>query len=228
MAGGFSEYVKMPAYNFCRYDETLPAEKMAVLTDAAATSYNAVMAKGRVKAGDSVLIVGCGGLGIHALQFVNLQGADAIVVDQRSGPLRLAKEFNAMEVIHAGEQNVHDAVMDITQGMGVDVVIEIVGSADSIRWSLQCLKRNGRLVLVGYDPSGEASIPTMAMHYNEWSICGTRLSTKQQLMAIIRLVEQGKITPVVSDLIPWERANDALDGLKQGHVVGRTVLTFTA
>jgi len=226
LPGGFSEFVKLPAYNFCAYDETMPAEHMAVLPDAVATSYHAVTANGRVQAGESVLIVGCGGLGIHALQIAKLMGASTIAVDRRSEPLNPARDFESDFVINTGEQKPRDAVMEITNGRGVDVVIENVGTADTLRWSLQCLKRNGRLVLVGYDPSGQALLPTMDMHYNEWQIFGTRLSTKQELMTVIQLVEQKKIRPVISEIVPWQQANEALVRLQKGDVFGRIVLSF--
>jgi NADPH2:quinone reductase len=66
----------------------------------------------------------------------------------------------------------------------------------------------------------------MAMHYNEWEIKGARLSTKAELLQVIRLVEQGKIKPVVSKTFPFEKANDALKALSEETTTGRLVLTF--
>jgi len=110
----------------------------------------------------------------------------------------------------------------------VDVVIENVGSAQSFQWSLPCLKRGGRLILVGYDLANPLPVNAMEMHYNEWTICGSRTSTKQELLEVIDLVQEGKIKPIVYRRLDWERANEAIQEIHKGTGVGRTVLTFNS
>ncbi len=117
--------------------------------------------------------------------------------------------------------------MDITGGRGVDTVIENVGINATMEWSVPCLARGGTLVLVGYDPKRPFQVSAIDMHYNEWTVRGTRVSTKRELMEVISLVETGKIKPVIAKRFPWEQANEALEELKRGETVGRTVLTFS-
>ncbi len=93
LPGGFAQYVKVPAYNFCPFDESMPDETMAVLPDAVATSFRAMTERGGVKPGRYVLIVGIGGLGIHAVQIGALMGARVIAVDLREDSLELAREY---------------------------------------------------------------------------------------------------------------------------------------
>jgi len=200
--------------------------EMAVLPDAVATSYHALKTMAEVKAGQDVLIMGAGGLGIHAVQIAKLMGARVIAVARREGPLKLASEFGADTVIDSSEEGSSKKVMEATKGHGVDVVIENVGASQSMKWSLPCLKRRGRLVLVGYDPSDPYPLNAMEMHYNEWIICGSRVSTKQELLESIDLVERGKIKPVVSNLFHWIQANEAIKEIQKRTGVGRTVLTF--
>ena len=104
--------------------------------------------------------------------------------------------------------------------------MENVGTEETLSWSLRCLKRGGQLVLVGYDPKKGFPLPTIDMHYNEWRVSGSRVSTKQELLDVIGLVEARKIQPVVTKKLHWHRANDAIDGLRSARSPGRTVLTF--
>ena len=82
------------------------------------------------------------------------------------------------------------------------------------------------MVLVGYDPCAPYPLQTMEMHYNEWTLSGARLSTKQELLEVIGLVKEGKVKSVVSKRIPWHKANEAIREIEQGISTGRTVLTF--
>jgi propanol-preferring alcohol dehydrogenase len=226
LPGGFAEFVKMPSYNFCPFSDGGSINEMAVLADAVVTSYHALKTMAEVKAGQDVLIMGTGGLGIHAVQIARLMGARVIAVARRESPLKLASELGADFVIDSSEEDSSRKVLEITQGRGVDVVIENVGSSQSMKWSLPCLKRRGHLVLVGYDPSDPYPLNAMEMHYNEWIICGSRVSTKQELLEVIHLVERGKIKPVVSQLFNWKQANEAIKEIQKKTGVGRTVLTF--
>jgi 2-desacetyl-2-hydroxyethyl bacteriochlorophyllide A dehydrogenase len=226
LPGGFAEFVRMPAYNFCPFSKTQSINEMAVLPDAIVTSYHALKTIAEVRAGQDVLIMGAGGLGIHAIQIAKLMGARVFAVARREGPLKLASEFGADVVIDSTEERSAHRVMEMTKGHGVDVVIEMVGTSQSMNWSLPCLKRKGRLVLVGYDPSDPYPLNAMAMHYNEWVICGSRVSTKQELLEVIGLVEGGALKPVVSKTFPWTQANEAIKDIQRRSGIGRTVLTF--
>jgi propanol-preferring alcohol dehydrogenase len=223
LAGGLAEFVKIPAYNFCPFGDGMSPTEMAVLPDAVATPYHALKMMAEVKAGQTIMIMGVGGLGIHAVQIAKLMGAEVIAVDRRDDPLRLASEFGADLVLNSSQEGSSEKVMDMTKGRGVDVVIEIVGTSGSMRWSLPCLKRRGRLV---YDPTDPYPLNAMEMHYNEWTLSGSRTSTKQEMMEVIELVEKGKIRPVVSKRLPWTQANEAIREILKETGVGRTVLTF--
>ncbi len=226
LPGGFAEFVKMPAYNFCPFDQDIPFYQMAVLPDAVATSYHALKTMADVKVGQDVLIMGIGGLGIHAVQIAKLVGARVIAVARRSDPLKMASKLGADFTIDSTKPDAQKRILEITGGKGVEAIIENVGTAQSLQWCLPCLKRRGRLVLVGYDPTNPCTFNAMEMHYNEWIICGSRVSTKQELLEVIDLVQRGKIKPVVSIQMPWVEANEAIEELKSRKEIGRTVLTF--
>jgi D-arabinose 1-dehydrogenase-like Zn-dependent alcohol dehydrogenase len=222
--GGFSEYLSIPAYNFCPFSKTLQIQKMAILADAIGTPYHAITRLARVKAGQDVLIVGAGGLGLHAVQIAKLCGARVLVADMNPDALALAKHYGADHVLSA--DGAAKAVSELTAGQGADAVIEIVGAPETLSWSLPATKSGGRIILVGYAPGRPFPLDTMMMHYREYTMIGARFVTKAGLMELINLVEQGKIEPVVTKVFPFDQANDALDALRNKTYLGRIVLTL--
>lgn len=225
LPGGYAQYVRVPAYAFCPFDRKLSFNEMAILPDAVATAYRAITTLADVKLGQIILIVGAGGLGIHGVQIARLCGAKVLVAEKNRKALDLAGQFGADFLIDA-QKNPSDQIREITKGKGVDAVIEFVGSKETLAWSLPSLKKGGKLIVVGYAPGQPFPLDTMAMHYNEWEIKGARLSTKAELLQVIRLVEEKKLKPLVSKTFPFEKANEALQSLQQGETVGRLVLTF--
>jgi 2-desacetyl-2-hydroxyethyl bacteriochlorophyllide A dehydrogenase len=226
LQGGFAEYLLVPSYSFCRFKKGLPFHEMAILPDAVATPYHAITRLAGVKPGQDILIVGVGGLGIHGVQIAKLSGTRVIAVDKDPEALGLAEDFKA-DVTVKPEDDLAERIGKLTHGRGVDAVIEMVGSPETLNWSLPSLKKGGTLVLVGYVPGRPFSVDSMAMHYNEWNIIGARLSTKAELLDVIKLVERGQIQPVVTKEYPFEQANEALGALSAGATVGRIVLTFS-
>ena len=222
--GGFSEYLCIPAYNLCPFSKDLPVHKMAVLADAVGTPYHAITRLAQVRAGQDVLIVGAGGLGLHAVQIAKLCGARVLVVDMNPEALALAKRYGADQIL--SPQEAGRAVSELTSGQGADAVIEIVGTPETLSWSLPATKSGGKLILVGYAPGRPFPVDTMMMHYREYAVIGSRFVTKAELQELIRLVEQKKIEPVVTKTFPFERANEALDALKNREHLGRIVLTL--
>lgn len=224
-SGGFAEYIRIPAYNFCPLSRQLPLERMAILGDAIGTPYRAITRLAKVRAGQDVLIVGAGGLGIHAVQIARLCGARVIVVDRDSRALDLARRYGARETLTPEEAPA--SLRDLTAGRGVDAVIEIVGSPDTLSWSLPALRSGGTLVLVGYAPGKPFPLDTMAMHYNEYRILGSRYVTKGEMLELIKLLERGQVEPVVTRSFPFEEANQALQALAEKTFLGRTILTLS-
>ena len=222
--GGFSEYLSIPAYNFCPFGKNVPIHKMAILADAIGTPYHAITRLAQVKAGQDVLIVGAGGLGLHAVQIAKLCGARVVVVDTNPDALALAKHYGADAVLPV--DGAGQAVSELTAGQGADAVIEIVGVPETLSWSLPATKSGGKLILVGYAPGRAFALDTMMMHYREYTVIGSRFVTKSGLLEVIKLVEQGKIDPVVTKTLPFAQANEALEALKKKTYLGRLVLTF--
>jgi len=224
LPGGFAEYVKMPAYNFCKVSPSSKLEEMAVLADAVATPYHALKSVAPVREGQSVLVVGSGGLGLHGIQLAKLAGARVAVTDVKEDALAMARLYGADLTINSALADAKQGILDWTDGKGVDVVLEGVGRQATVSWSLYCLKPGGTLVIMGYDPPNPITVNTKDMHYNEWKICGTRAATKQDLVELIALTEARKLKPVVSTILPFEKTNEGLATVAQGKTLGRIVI----
>lgn len=222
--GGFAEYLKTPAVNLCKVPDNVPLEQACILGDAVATSYHAVTKRAQVRPDQTVALVGVGGVGLHALQMVNLAGGRAIAVDISDERLNKARELGADAVINTGGEPFHEEVRALAGGGGVDVVLEFVSNQATLPSSVQSLARGGRLVFVGYTPELPLSIMPHVMVRNELEVLGSRANSKQELEDTMALVAQGKITPIVDQVFSLEDVEEAFDALSQGSPLGRNVV----
>jgi len=224
LPGGYAEYLSVPARQLCPV-RGIPLRQAAILPDAVATAYHAVKTRARVTPGERVLVVGGGGIGVHGCQIARMLGAEVAVAETEPAKLRqLRKLLPEIVALNPLEQDPDAFLKDWTRGDGVDLVIETVGSAETLRWSASSLGPGGRLVLVGYDPKRAVQLDALEVHYRELKILGTRVSTQQELKEVIRLVEDGRLTPVIGRSYALEEANEALRAVAEGQVFGRVVL----
>ena len=125
-AGGFSEYMRVLGRNAVRISPGVLFEEAAILPDAVASVYHALVQRAKLQVGETVAVIGVGGLGIHAVQVARAIGAEVIAADISPEKLDAAKDFQA-EVIDSSNGNLAGQVKERTDGRGVDVVIECVG-----------------------------------------------------------------------------------------------------
>src|SRR5215813_10260405 len=202
MDGGFAEYLKTPGVNLCKVPAHVPLEQACILGDAVATSYHAMTKRARVVPGTTVALIGVGGVGLHALQLARMAGGWIIAVDVNEARLELAKSLGADAVIDARRGPFHEAVRELTDGQGVDVVMEFVANQQTLPSSYQSVKRAGRLVFVGYTPQLPLSVMPHELVRNELEIVGSRANTKQELQETMDLVARGRIFPIVVQRSP--------------------------
>ncbi len=224
VGGGLADYIRTPGVNLCKVPDNVPLDQACILADAVATSYHAVTKRARIRPGNTVAIVGVGGVGLHALQMARLAGGWTIAVDINEARLELAQELGAHAVVDAREGPFHEAVKRLTGGEGVDVVMEFVANQDTLVSSYSSLKRAGRLVFVGYTPELPLSVMPRSLVWSELEVMGSRASTKQELKETMDLVSQGRIRPVVDRVFSLEDVESAFDALRQGNSLGRNVV----
>ena len=222
--GAFAEYISIPAYNFCPVSkDSISWPEMAVLPDALLTPYHALKSLGKIKKGLKVLIIGLGGLGLHAAMIAKLLGADVAGADIRDDSISKALSCGADIACNTENEDLQNFIKDWTKGEGVDVVLEGVGTEATFPSALNSLKKGGKLVLMGYDPVRPIPLDALGMHYNEWEIIGSRLGTKQELLELIYYVSNGEIKPVISKQLDMDQLNKVYSESMLDTTVGRIV-----
>lgn len=223
--GAYAEYTTLPAVNLV----TLPAEisyaEGSVIANAIGTPYHAFTRRARLQPGERVLITGAGGgVGVHAVQLARMMGASVMAVDIGFEKLGLAKELGAELVCDASTDDFSELAMEWTAGKGVEVVLELVGTA-TFDQSFQSLGRGGRMVIVGSHSGRELHASPQLMIRYEWEVLGSRNVSKTELAEVADLVARGKIKPIVTESYALAEAEEAHQKLRSGAVIGRVVLT---
>lgn len=148
--GSLAEETLLPAAAVVPVDESLPLDHAALLGCGVTTGVGAVMRTAAVRPGHTVLVIGCGGVGLAAIQGARLAGAARIIAaDRMSGQLPAAAANGATDTIDAGEADLVAAVRDLTAGAGVDHGIEVVGKPATMRLAFEATRRGGKVTLVG-------------------------------------------------------------------------------
>jgi propanol-preferring alcohol dehydrogenase len=221
--GGHAEYVAVPAANLIATPPGLPDDAAAILPDAVACMYHAIVRQGRVGPGQSVLILGAGGLGIHGVQIARRAGAAVIATSRRPERLRAAQEAGALPV-DPTSASLPDAVREATGGEGLDAVVDTIGTRDSVREGLSLLRPGGKLLVLAYAEDA-FQVPSIPLFKSEQQIIGCRGASRRDLVEVVRLAGTGAIRPVVGAHYPLAEIGCAVDRLQRGDVVGRIVLT---
>jgi D-arabinose 1-dehydrogenase-like Zn-dependent alcohol dehydrogenase len=189
--GAMAEYVLADPRTLAPVPSTIPFAHAAILTDAVATPYHACK-RGGVGEDVVTVVVGLGGLGMHAVQLATLAGASVIGVDVDPVSLERALEWGAEEVVDASDGNAARAVRELTAG-GADVALEFVGRVDTVATAVKSLRPGGRAAIVGLTPARMELLPTALFVANELEVVGSFGSTAADLNELIDLVEAGRL-----------------------------------
>jgi 6-hydroxycyclohex-1-ene-1-carbonyl-CoA dehydrogenase len=223
--GAFAEFLAVPAKELVRLPPDLPLERACVIADAVSTPYHAVKQRGRVRTGDTVAVVGCGGVGLNVVQCAAAAGATVIAVDLNDARLDLARQLGASHAMNPAKlDRVDKEVRKLTDG-GVDVAFEVVGNPKTIDLAFNLIRKGGRLVVIGFshDP---APINVAKLMFYELELVGSLGCGAGLYPEIVAQVTAGRIRlePILSGTFPLERINEGFDHLRRGDGV-RWVVT---
>lgn len=229
--GGFSEYISVPSYRFLvRVDEQptqIKPEQLAPLTDAGLTPYRAIKkVRHLLSANSYVAVVGIGGLGFYGTQYARIfgSGAGVIAMDRSEAKLKMATEIGGADfaVNISKPDDIKDKVEKITKGKGIDVILDTVGSENTINIGVNSLSKSGAIVLVGLF-GREVKFPLFQTVLNEYRVYGSLWGNYNELREVIELAKRGIIKHQVQKFSLSE-VNEAIDLLVTGNIQGRAVI----
>jgi len=228
--GGYAEFIKVPARNAFTLPDEISFEVGAVMMCSSATALHALK-KARLKPGESLAIFGFGGLGFSALQLARVfECGDVYVVDINPAKLRSAVRMGAI-AIDAKAADPVEQIKGATAGRGVDVALELIGSAKTMRQAVLCLGALGRAALVGLTAESMSIFPYMELISKEAEIIGVSDHLASELPALIEFVRSGKLRfpPETLGVVDLDAAqiNAALDALEDSIDHVRTVIRVT-
>ena len=221
--GGFQDRLVVPLHRLVAVPDSIDPVHAAPMTCALGTAYRATVTRGGVAVGTRAVVIGLGGVGIHALQIAHAAGALAVGLDPSQRAVDAARAL-CLDARRADEPDAHARLMDESDGEGVDVVIDTVGHEDTILQADRLVRPGGRIVAVGYSPTTNFSLPSPRFVLEEIQLLGSRYVRLDELERAIMLVADGRVEMVVGGVKPLEAANEAFDALQAGDVVGRIVL----
>lgn len=206
--GVMCEYAVMP------WQKVIPAPSMSsrdcALIEPMSVGFHAV-SRGQVVDNERVMVIGCGMIGMGAIVRASLRGATVIAVDLDDEKLELARKVGATYVINSKTENVHERMLQLTDGLGADVVIEAVGSPVTYVMAVDEVGFTGRVVCIGYAKS-PVEFQTKLFVQKELDICGSRNALPADFRAVINYLQTGvcPIDKLISRIAEPEEAAAAM------------------
>ncbi|UMY15567.1 NAD(P)-dependent alcohol dehydrogenase [Methylobacterium organophilum] len=203
------EVVCVPATWFTRAPRGYEHAEAATLTTAGLTAWRALVPQGGLKAGDSVLVLGTGGVSIFALQFAKAMGATVIATSSSDAKLERARALGADHGINYRREPEWGAkVIELTEGRGVDHVIEVGGPA-TLAQSIAACRIGGHIALIGILTGWEGQVPTAALMLRQQRLHGLVVGSRREQQDMIRAIDATGLHPVIDRTFPLSELADA-------------------
>ncbi len=222
--GTYAQYVCVPARQLYKLPKDFDFHKAAAAALVFQTAWHSLVRRGKVKAGETVAIVGAGG-GVNSasIQIAKYLGARVIVVGSNSRKLEQAEALGADVLIdRSKEEDWSKAVFLATQKRGVDVIVDNVGA--TFMQSLRALRKGGRLLTVGNSAAPRFEIDNRYIFAKHLSILGSTMSALEEFAEVMGLIVAGKLKPVIDSTYPLRDAAEAQERLWRGENFGKVTL----
>lgn len=229
--GGFADHMLVSQRALVRIPPAMPLDKAALLGCAVLTGMGAVLHRAKVRAGQTVAVIGCGGVGLNAVQAARLAGAGRIfAVDIKEAKLERARIFGATDTVDASRQDSVDTVLGLSGG-GVDHAVEVVGSGPTIEQAFQMTGVHGTTTVVGVpNPAATVTLPAHVFMAAEKKIQGSRMGSANfradiPLYCELYLRGQLLLDELISEVIDLGEVSKGLQDL-DGSDGARSVIHF--
>jgi len=222
--GGYAELVAVPAVNCLPFPENLSWEEAAAVPLVFLTAWHMLVGRAKLQPGEDVLVIGAGsGVGSAAIQIARMIGARVIATASTPEKLERARALGAHDVVsHASREFAKD-VRALTARKGVEVVFEHVGGY-VFEQAAASLAKNGRLVSCGATLGSAVSLEINALFGKHLSLLGSWMGRRAEMVEVLRFVRDGRLKPVVDEVIPLAEARRAHEKLEARKNFGKLVL----
>jgi len=222
--GGYAEYAVVPASCLVPLPDEVSHVEAATLPVAGLTAYHGLLGLSDLAPGGTLFIWGgSGGVASFAIQLARRAGARVIVSTRREAKADRLRELGTDVVLGAEPAAIKAKVLGLTEGAGVDIVMDYVGPP-TFATSVELLKKGGTLLLLGQIEGREASLNIHQAYLKHIRIQGLYLGHKHELETLVRLVAKGAIRPEVHTQLPLSRAADAQRLMRDGDHLGKIVI----
>ena len=223
--GGYAEYVKVPFRNVLPIPENLSFEQAAAFPLVSVTAAHMLFALAGLQHGETVLIMGAGsGVGMMAVQMAKLAGARVMTTVGSDDKIPKAVILGADAVFNHAKENVAERVKLLTEGRGVDVVIEHIGP-EVWETCLYSLGKGGRLITCGATTGTEVKLDLRYVYSRQLTIKGSYMGTRAELVKAAELMRRGRLISVIDRTFPLQEARAAQDLMLSRKFFGKIVLT---
>ena len=223
-AGMLAEFVAISEEGVVHVPDHLSDEEGATLPCAAVTAWHALLGEGNLKAGDTVLVQGTGGVSIFALQLAKINGARVIVTSSRDDKLARAVQLGASDGINYKTTPKWDQrVRELTGGVGVDYIVE-VGGAGTLEQSMRAIKGGGQISLIGVLTGGAGQINPLPILMRNIRVQGIFVGSREMFEAMNRAIALHQMRPFVDRVFSFGDIRHALQHLESGAHFGKVCL----
>ena len=210
--GGYAEYAVNHINTLHKIPETLDFDEATLITTAGTAMYG-ITRVGGVEAGETLVVAGPGPVGLMAVQLAKRSGAGRVItLGTRDDRLRLSKELGSDATINIKVEDCVKRVLEMTEGLGADVVLECAGSAKSLSDAVEYARKNGRIALIGtYDEP--VLIDALKIPQRNLTLAGSRAEGDRSLDKVAPLMGDGRVKakPLITHTFPLHRVNEAME-----------------
>lgn len=231
MMGGMAQYAVVPATDVFPLPAALPLEESCILGCALMTAYGAVKNSAQLRAGQSVAVIGTGGVGSNVIPLAKVFGAARIVaVDVREDKLQSARALGATDGINSRDSDPVAQLQKLTNGRGVDVAIEAIGRPETVTQAFNMVCDGGRVVVLGVAPmDAVAPIGITRLVRRGIQIVGSfGCRVRTDMPELIALAASGRVDVKASITKRYrlDQVNEAFEAMERGDIVGRAIVVM--
>jgi NADPH:quinone reductase-like Zn-dependent oxidoreductase len=223
--GMLQEQIALPASGVVAMPDHMSFEEASTMPCAAVTAWYAIFVGGSIKPGDTVLLLGTGGVSVFALQFAKMVGARVIITSSDNAKLDRARALGADETINYRENpDWHEAVLELTNGLGADLAVE-VGGPGTLNKTLQAVRFSGTISIMGVLTGYSDPVDTVQILRKNIKLQGVYVASVAVMRDMMAAVALNRLTPIVDKVFPFEQAREAIKFQESGQHFGKVVVS---